>query len=168
MNTISTDTIEWSSLIKGKIPYTSQIITHTFGKTILFNGDFDMEDGAMPVERIAEINGEIYHVRILYKKQISLSSSFRPISEDQSDDQSNDLSELINTLKLTPIYTFIIEMDYEIIKKVDNLYDLYKIVDHINYQKEEEDKNEEKARIERLEQEEEERIYNAIMYRNSY
>lgn len=155
-----------------------------------------MEDGAMPVERIMDLNGELYHIRILYKQHVKhITPYFRPITPEPQEpmaepqepmaepqDESSHVMQKMNEMTLYEPYSSeydqtiensqssIIEIEYEIIQKIDPIAHclLADIIQRIDQQKENEDLREREARKERLEQEEEERIYEARIYRNSY
>ena len=192
----STDKISWIHYIDAHNPYSSNVLLHKLGQKMVFDGYFLMEDGAMPVERIMILNGELYHIRILYKQHVNNRTPyFRPITpepqvplaepqvplaepQESSQDQTSHVMQKMNEMTVNEPYdqpiedcqTSIIEMEYEIIQKIDaNAHCLLAdIVQRIDRQKENEDQREEEAKKERLEQEEEERIYEARIYRNSY
>jgi hypothetical protein len=206
----STDKISWIHYIDAPNPYSSNVLLHKLGQRMVFDGYFLMEDGAMPVERIMILNGELYHIRILYKQHVNNRTPyFRPITPEPQvpmaepqvpmaepqvpmaepqvpmaepqvplQDQTSHVMQKMNEMAVNESYdqpiedcqTSIIEMEYEIIQKIDANAQclLADIVQRIDQQKENEDQREEEAKKERLEQEEEERIYEAIIYRNSY
>jgi hypothetical protein len=185
----STDKISWIHYIDARNPYSSNVLLHKLGQRMVFDGYFLMEDGAMPVERIMILNGELYHIRILYKQHVNNRTPyFRPITPEPQvpmaepqvplQDQTSHVMQKMNEMAVNEPYdqpiedcqTSIIEMEYEIIQKIDANAQclLADIVQRIDRQKENEDQREEEAKKERLEQEEEERIYEAIIYRNSY
>jgi hypothetical protein len=198
----NTDNIRWNQSIDAQNPCSTRVLFHKLGQKMVFHGSFLMEDGAMPVERIMDLNGELYHIRILYKQHVKhITPYFRPITPEPQEpmaepqehmaepqepmaepqDETSHVMQKMNEMTVCEQYsseyqniegcqTSIIEIEYEIIQKIDPIAHclLADIIQRIDQQKENEDLREEEARKERLEQEEEERIYEARMYRNSY
>lgn len=169
------ESIKWIQFNRAKNPYSPNILFHEFGSKLVFDGFFNIEDETMPVERIANINGELYHVRITYKKSVKDTSRFfRPITPEppHTDDVSDDhCIQLVEYNDHNRFYcTSIIEMDYEIVSKI-NKHDrdlINMVMIYMDSQLIDEEKRDEEARKERIEREEEDRIYDAFMYRNSY
>jgi hypothetical protein len=145
---------EWEHISSHvRSPHTRELISFT-EDTILFDGYFYIEDGAVPVERIFFTKDGYFHIEITEKKTLDDTSVYAPYSS--IDETANDDDDFFGC-GVCFFPTAMIELKYRLIKKIDfSNNEIYNIRERITQLEDEVQKRSKKCEDERLERERQE------------
>jgi hypothetical protein len=99
----------WQIVHEVRNPYVEELKKVT-KDTILFNGYFYLEDGAMPVYRICGIKHRLVLVKILEKRTLEDTSQYSPVRDGNDDTDPED--------RICFFPTAIIELKIKILKEL--------------------------------------------------
>lgn len=149
---------EWDHIDPSvRCPHIRELISFT-EDTILYDGYFYVEDGAVPIERIFFTQDGFFHIEITKKKTLEDTSVYAPTSsvDDTLTNDDDDDDDDFGGICFFP--TAMIELKYRLLKKIDfsKKNELHDIRERIIQLEDEVQKRSRKSEEERLERERQE------------
>lgn len=145
---------EWDHIDpRVRCPHMRELILFT-EDTILYDGYFYIEDGAVPIERIFFTQDGHFHIEITQKKTLEDTSVYTPASSVDNTLTNDD--DDFGGICFFP--TAIIELKYRLLKKIDfsKKNEFYDIIERIIQLEDEVQKRSRKCEEERFERERQE------------